>query len=188
MFAVDSICLSTYSNVSSDCWAKDWRPKSALFSCNSNAIQSDRNPNSFNFLLYSIQVVFTVCEPSFLFACLCLCKPHYTPSSLCLPPSVSPHACLSVSSAARLLAYMSEWAKVHVMCSSSDLWPLSHVTRFLIHHVYYLCPPPLAQWAEGSPASSDSKTGQSQTKPVMMTCLSNNSFLYLGTSSIPHKK
>lgn len=45
--------------------------------------------------LYSVQVVFTVKEPFFLFACLCICKPHYAPTSPCLPPSVSPHACLS---------------------------------------------------------------------------------------------
>lgn len=48
MFASDSICLSTYSNVSCDCWGKAWRPNVALFSYNSNEVQSDKNPNSFN--------------------------------------------------------------------------------------------------------------------------------------------
>lgn len=106
MFAVDSICLSTYSNVSCDCWAKTWRPNCALFSYNSNGVLSDKNPNSFNCKL--------VCRSRCLYCpsalvSVCLSLPQYTSTSQCLPSSVS--TCLSVSLAAILLHTWAIWLR-----------------------------------------------------------------------------
>lgn len=60
---------------------------------------------------YGAQIVFTVRQPF----CVCVCKPECLPTPVCLTPSVS--ACFSVLSTSCLWAYISEWAKVCVMCS-----------------------------------------------------------------------
>ncbi len=126
MFAVDSICLSTYSNVSCDCWARAWRPNSALFSHNSNWLQPDWIQTHSTSGLYAAQVVFTVRQAPSLYP-QASAHPHFSVSH----PSAS--ACLSVLLAKCLLAYISRlsWGSCHAVCSSSDLWllsrhPLSH--------------------------------------------------------------
>lgn len=121
MFAVDSVCLSTYSNVSCDCWAKAWRPNCALFSHNSNRVQSDKSLNSFYCKRVSLLSVNL---------CRCICEhPHNSP---CRPPSVS--SCLTVSLAACLLR---DRAKVHVLVSWSvtfvTCYPFSHLLCLLSH-------------------------------------------------------
>ena len=118
MFASDSICLSTYSNVSCDCWAKAWRPNVALFSYNSNKVQSDKNPNSFNCWPRSgcpdrLSALISVSAGTPPPPLLCVYLRTHEPSR---PRSVS-CVCLLIRN-------------------------LFHVSsRFLTHHVYFVYPP-----------------------------------------------
>lgn len=131
MFAVDSVCLSTYSNVNCDCWARAWRPNSALFLYNSNRVQSDKNPNSFN--------CWPVCHSGCLYcpsALVSVSAGLNTPPFFRVYLHQRPPACLSHWQHLCWHAW-AEWTKVYVICSSSDLkplsrYPLSHLLIFTV--------------------------------------------------------
>lgn len=139
MFAMDLVCLSTYSNVISDYCAKAWRPNSALFSYNCNGVQSDKTPNSF----YCLPSCCSVClycpsTPLSLFVCgsasLSVC---YTPPIL----SVYHHQCLP--------ACLSHWLHVcwHTWASGlkfmSHAFPLicnlCHMSTAFSHIMFSVC-------------------------------------------------
>lgn len=98
MPAKGSLCLSTYSNVSSDCWAKAWRPIHALFPSSADEVQSDKTRLIqllactlfwMHFISVSLSLCLPVCVPTRL-SCPILSFPFLSPFYICICPAREP--------------------------------------------------------------------------------------------------